>query len=103
MSGLVRVSDIIHTVRIVDAVVVVAVEKEGGFCVCRCEVIRDGTEVGVGTVVLEVEMGDRREETDGKSDERGGRQYMSKREYVARTKFKNVECARNKTIPMVET
>jgi hypothetical protein len=58
MSGFIRVSDIIHTVRIVDAVVVVAVEKEGGFCVCRGEVIRDDTEVAVGTVVLEVEMVD---------------------------------------------
>jgi hypothetical protein len=79
MSGFIRVSDIVHTIRIVDTVVVVAVEKEGGFCVCRCEVIGDGTEVVVGTVVLEVEMGDRREETDGKSEERSGRQYMNKR------------------------
>ena len=54
MPRVVRISNIVHT--IVDAVVVVAVEKEGGFCVCGCEVIGNGAEVVVGAVVLEVEM-----------------------------------------------
>ena len=49
VPGIVSVLDTLDGLGVVDAVVVVAIEEEGAFCACCCELIGDLLEILVGT------------------------------------------------------